>query len=132
MRLLGIDYGKKRVGVALSNEGGLMAFPHEVLKNDNELMNKLVTLIESEKVEKIVVGHSLDRDGGENPIQKEISEFIGDLTLQAGLPIELEPEHYSTEEAKRFQGKGDMTDASAATIILNSYITRIKNKEDHD
>lgn len=126
MRLLGIDYGTKRVGVAISDDQGSMAFPHVVLPNDAALLKSIEEIIEKEEVGKIIIGHSLDRDGEPNPIHAKVEELIQDLTLITGLPVELEPEQYTTKEATRFQGKTDMTDASAASIILNSYITRNK------
>jgi len=132
MRLIGIDYGSKRVGIALSDEKGLMAFPKDVIPNDSGLIKNIVSFIETENVEMIVVGHSLGRDGKTNPIHKDVEEFITALTLQTGLPIELEPEQYTTQEAIRFQGRTDKTDAAAASIILNSYITRMNNKKNND
>lgn len=124
MRLLGIDYGTKRVGIALSDESGQMAFPHSVIKNDNELLTNIVAVIKTDNVEAIVIGHSKDREGGDNPVHAGVEELIQDLTLETGLPVHLEPEQYSTQEAIRFQGRTDKTDASAAAVILNSYITR--------
>ena len=126
MRLMGIDFGTKRVGVALSDDAGLMAFPHAVLPNDAALLGALEKLIEEKRVEKIVVGHSLNREGAANKVHAQVEEFIGDMTLRCGIPIELEPEQYTTQEAIRFQGRNENTDASAAAIILNSYITRTK------
>lgn len=127
MRYLGIDYGSKRVGLALSDESGKMAFPYSVLVNNSELVQNIVSLIEEKKVEEIVIGHSLNREGDENVIHEAVKELMGDLTLRIGLPIHLEPEQYSTQEAKQIQGKNDLTDASAAAIILNSYLGRNKN-----
>lgn len=124
MRILGIDYGTKRVGLALTDEKGVMAFPHSVVQNGGRLMETLEMLIEREGVEKIVVGYSLNREGNPNQIHNAVKELIGDLTLRTGLPIELEPEQYTTQEAKRLQGKNEMTDASAAAIILNSYLRK--------
>ncbi len=126
MRLMGIDYGTKRVGIALSDDKGLMAFPHTVLPNDASLMKKIEEIALREKVGQIVIGHSLDRKGGTNAVHDLVMDLVQDLTLQLGLPIELEPEQYTTQEAIRFQGRTDMTDAAAASIILNSYITRTK------
>tara|TARA_B100000745_G_C20119591_1_gene383313 strand:- start:1 stop:384 length:384 start_codon:yes stop_codon:yes gene_type:complete len=126
MRLMGIDYGSKRVGVSVSDESGQMAFPEVVLSNDSDLLKNLVALIEDKGVEEVVVGHSLNRDGSENKIHSEVEELMEDLTLELGLPIHLEPEQYSTKEAEQIQGRNDMVDASAATIILNSYITKKK------
>lgn len=128
MRYMGIDYGTKRVGVALSNEDGTMAFPHSVLKNDGDLIKNLVALAEAEHVGAIVIGASRDLKGDRNPVQERIDECIGDLTLELGIPIFDEPEMYSTQEALRDQGRTPMTDASAATIILNSYLS----KQRHD
>ena len=124
---MGIDYGTKRVGVALSDDKAMMAFPHVVFSNDDSLMKSLEAVVQKEKVGKIVVGHSLGRDGGPNKVHVQIEEFIQDLTLHIGLPVDLEPEQYTTQEAIRFQGRTEMTDASAASIILNSYIMRMGN-----
>jgi len=126
MKLMGIDYGSKRVGIAVSNDEGTMAFPREVLQNNAGLLNELVARIESEGIEAVVLGHSLNKEGNPNTVQDAINELVTDLTLQVGLPVHLEPEIYSTQEALRFQGRNEMTDASAATIILNSFITRNK------
>lgn len=126
MRLLGIDYGTKRVGIALSDEGGSMAFPHIVLNNDDALLKKIEEIVEERAVGEIVIGHSLGYDGKPNPVHSAVEEFIGDLTLSLGLPVHLEPEQYSTQAAMRDQGRNSQTDASAAAIILNSYITSKK------
>jgi putative Holliday junction resolvase len=126
MRLMGIDYGSKRVGVALSDESGRMAFPHIVLDNDGRLLEKLAEIVKERQVGEIVIGHSLGRDGKPNPIHTAVEELIGDMTLAVGLPIHLEPEQYSTQAALRDQGRTAQTDASAAALILNSFITRKK------
>lgn len=124
MRYLGIDYGTKRVGLALSDESGQMAFPFKILDNTPNLPKELETLIETEKVGAVVIGHSLDKNGEDNPVQANIKELVTDLTLATGLPVHLEPEQFSTQEAKQIQGKNDKTDASAAAIILNSYLSK--------
>lgn len=126
MRKMGIDYGKKRVGVAFTDDAGLMAFPHDTLQNNDTLLKTLLALIKEKQVDEIVIGLSLAKDGTPNEIHSKVTELVTDLTLRAGLPIHLEPEQYTTQEAIRFQGRNDKTDASAATIILNSFITRAK------
>lgn len=128
MRLLGIDFGSKRVGLALSEETGTMAFPHSVVVNDDTLLPEVVRIIEEEKVQKVIIGHSLDREGKPNPIHEGVSDFIAALTLETSVPIELEPEQYTTQEAIRTQGRNELTDASAAAIILNGYIARYAKK----
>ena len=129
MRLMGIDYGTKRVGVALSDDKGMMGFPRSVLPNDASLMKKLEEIVQKEGVVLIIIGHSLGRDGAPNKVHTQVEELIQDLTLHVGVPVELEPEQYTTQEAIRFQGRTEMTDASAASVILNSYIMRMQYKK---
>jgi len=124
MRLLGIDFGTKKVGLALTDERGMMAFPYAVIPNDTELIATIEALIAEQGVGSVVIGHSLNAEGSENPVQSAIEEFITDLTLAVPIPIHLEPEQYTTQEAIRIQGRNDKTDAAAATIILNSYLTK--------
>lgn len=126
MRILGIDYGSKRVGTALTDDKGMMAFPHVVFPNNIQLVPSIEKLIQEKEVGAIVIGYSLGRDGKPNKIHESVEEFMTDLTLATGLPIYLEPEQYTTQEAARFQGKSDKIDAAAASIILNSYIMRNK------
>ncbi len=122
MRYLGIDFGSKNVGLALSDESGSMAFPHSVVPHDANLLKTVCDLITAEQVGEVVIGHSLGIDGVPNKIQTAIEAFMTDLTLQLGIPVHLENEVYSTQEALRIQGRNDQTDAAAATIILNSYL----------
>ncbi len=123
---MGIDYGTKKVGVALSDESGKMAFPHSVIKRDGELVKALTELAEANDVRFIVLGYSLSGDGKPNSLHAEVEELMGDLTLALGVPIHLEPEQYTTQAAIRLQGRNDKTDASAATLILNSYLEKNK------
>jgi putative Holliday junction resolvase len=127
MRILGIDFGEKRVGISLTDEKGIMAFPHGVYDNDFTLFDRIVALINEKKVKEIVIGHSLDKEGKPNKIHKSVESLITDLTLETGLPIHLEPEQYTTQAALRIQGRNAMTDAAAATLILENFIARNKN-----
>lgn len=123
---MGIDYGHKKVGVAFSDESGTMAFPHGVLANGSDLLQQIAALANEKNVAEIVIGHSLNKDGEANKIHSMVEAFITDLTLELGLPIHLEPEQYTTQQALRFQGRTDQTDAAAAAIILDSYLTKQK------
>jgi len=124
MRYLGIDFGSKKVGLALSDVSGTMAFPHSVVKNDTSFFTTLTDLIKKEKVDEIVIGHSRNKSGDDNVVQEAINTLITDITLEVGLPVHLESEVYTTREAERLQGKHDKIDASAAAIILNSYLKK--------
>ena len=126
-KLMGIDYGSKRIGIALSDDYGEMAFPKTVLQNDGALFDNLRELIEKNGVEKIVVGESKDYKMRANAIMKDINSFCDKLRKVFALPVCTEPEFLSSHQAHHIQGKTKMLDASAATIILQSYLDKLKN-----
>ncbi|MBU6491090.1 Holliday junction resolvase RuvX, partial [Patescibacteria group bacterium] len=68
MRYLGIDYGTKKAGLALSDEAGTMGFPHSIVPTTLRLIDELCALIAKEDVGAIVIGESRTLAGGENPI----------------------------------------------------------------
>ena len=122
-KYLGIDYGAKRVGVAVSDERGAVAFPREILKNDKTLAERIGAFVRDEHIGVIVIGESKDKDGNDNLIMAEARQFA--LTLQKALPVavEFEPEYYSSVEARR-DANGSFVDARAAAVILNRYLER--------
>src|SRR3989344_1987937 len=79
MKLAGIDFGEKRVGLALSDDSGALAFPKGILANDSEIIEKLLKIITEEKVEKIIFGLSQNAQGEDNPVMKKGREFAGEL-----------------------------------------------------
>ena len=122
MRYIGIDYGTKKIGVALSDENGVMAFPHSVLKNDDAFFAEIVSLVNMHHAT-VVIGDSRANDGSENPVAQEAKIFAASLG-EEGIAVRFEPEFYTSREAERLQGRSDMQDASAAALILNSYLQR--------
>jgi putative Holliday junction resolvase len=124
MRYLGIDFGQKRVGLALSDEDGKMAFPHSVIANGKNLLEEIERTIRRERIGAIVLGESLDFRGEPNKIMAQIEGFKKELEQKTGLPVHLEPEFLTSAQAERIQGKTEMHDASAAAIILQSYLDK--------
>jgi putative Holliday junction resolvase len=121
MRLLAIDYGEKRVGIASTDDTGQFALPRTVLPNDADLVGKILELKEKEGVERVILGESKNLDQTPNPIQARIEELKIKLE-EAGVEVVLHPEIYTSMEADRLQGNNAMHDASAAALILKSYI----------
>jgi len=128
MKRMGIDFGSKKIGIAMTDDAGQMAFPHAVVPNDEKFMSYVEQLVSERGIEEIVIGHSLNNQGEDNPIHEQTKEFMTDIALSIGVPVHLEPEQYSTQQAAQIQGKTEKTDASAAAIILDSFITKEKNK----
>lgn len=132
MRLLGIDYGTKKVGLALSDASGRFASAYEVLPTDDNLIAKIKAICEKEGVEKIVIGESLDIKGQPNPVMKKIEKFREKLELAINLPMAYEPEFMTSVLAARppaggekFLEKDRLLDARAAALILKSYIDHV-------
>lgn len=126
MKYLGIDFGKKRVGIAISDDTGKMAFPNMVLENTDKLLEEIINLVKNENIQEIVIGESKNFAGEPNKIMISIEDFVEELKDKAGLKIWLEPEFLTSYQAERWQGKNDLHDASAAAIILQSYLDRLK------
>ena len=127
MRLLGIDYGSKRVGLALSDDSALMAFPFKTLINNKSLVEEINNICNEEQIGLIVIGESRNYEGKPNEIMKEVEIFINDLKETTKLEVKLEPEYLTSVEAERIQGKNKLNDSSAACIILNSFLNKQKN-----
>jgi len=124
---MGIDYGAKRVGVALSDEEGEFALPYKVLFNNKDLPDAIKALCKEKKVAHIVIGKSENFEGKDNAIMAKINSFIETLKNKVTIPISLEQEFMTSQEARRIQGKNDMNDASAAALILKSYLDKQKS-----
>jgi putative Holliday junction resolvase len=126
MKLMGIDYGAKRVGVASTDAQGEFALPRAVLPNDHKLLPEIVKMCEAEGIERVILGESKDFKGEPNDIQREIAVFKSALE-DHGIEVVLHPEMLTSAEAVRLQGESPMLDASAAALILKSYIDSHKN-----
>ncbi len=120
-RLIAIDYGTKRVGIASTDVSGEFALPRGVWPNDKDLIGKILNLIREEGSSLVVIGEPKNLNMGVNPVFKKIQKFKQELESN-GIKTVFHPELYTTLEARRIQGNTDFTDASAAALILKSYI----------
>ena len=132
MRYLGIDFGSKRIGLAVSDEAGNFAFPLSVLQNSEDAAEPILRICREKNIGTIVVGDSENFQMKKNHIMKEVALFVEKLKGISGLPVLLHPEFLTSQEAERLQGKNDMLDASAAAIILKSFLEIKNNNKNHD
>ncbi len=128
MRYLGIDYGTKKTGIALSDEAGTMGFPKDVLPTKNKLVEKLCLIIKNENVGAVIMGESKNFAGDDNSIAKDANALAQKLFKETKVPVFFEPEMLTTQEARRFptgeRARGGDVDAAAAALILTSYLSR--------
>lgn len=126
MRYIGIDYGTKRIGVAVGDDTTFMAFPREVLLNDKDSFSALLDIIEEEKVDKVVLGESKDFKGIDNLVMSDIRTFKEQLEKR-GKEVVFEPEFLTSHQASKMGAPKEFLDVSSATIILQSYLDKLKN-----
>jgi putative Holliday junction resolvase len=129
MKYLGIDYGAKRIGISISDDEGRLAFPHSTVPNDSRALETVSNIIIAEGASSVVVGESKNYKNEPNEIQKDIDEFVKKLEARGmELEISFEPEFMTSSQAERVTGKNEKIDASAAALILQSFLDR-KNSE---
>jgi len=134
-RYLGLDVGDERIGLAISDEGGHLAQPLEVMERlkGNSSFLRIRHIVEAYRVEYLVVGWPLLADGGEGKQTRSVSAYVRGLKEYCELPVILWDERSSTREAdeimhgnelgKRSQQK--RRDAVAAAVILQQYLNQL-------
>ena len=135
MRILGLDYGEKRIGVAICDELGFTAQgrPTIIRKTKKHDWEILGSLIRNYKVEKIVIGYPVRLDGSEGIQCEKVNRFTALLEAAFFLPVVKWPETLSTKEAEeilinsgvRWEKRKKMVDKLAACIILQGFLDSI-------
>ncbi|PKN03964.1 MAG: Holliday junction resolvase RuvX [Deltaproteobacteria bacterium HGW-Deltaproteobacteria-9] len=136
MRILGLDYGTKRIGVALCDELGLtgQGLTTIVWKNRNQVLNALEVLVRNHGVEKIVIGYPLRLDGTEGIQCEKVNRFARLLEARFSIPVIKWDETLSTQTAEeiliqsrmRREKRKKIVDKLAAGIILQGYLNSIR------
>jgi putative holliday junction resolvase len=155
-KILALDYGRARIGLALADCDARIAQPHDTLErvNRNEDMRRLRELVREHGVTQIVVGLPLRLDGTHGDMAEETTRFANRLRKQIGVPVAMMDERLTSWEAERIleeelgrrithetthdgkrkliriiQGKYTV-DAIAATVILREYLSRESGTEE--
>lgn len=134
-RLLGIDYGERRVGLAISDPTGTIASPAgAILRRAGKRppIAEIIRRADSLEARGFVIGLPLDGNGDETPRSAEVRVVAAELTKRTGLAVEMIDERYSTAAAKRAihemggssRDRKEDVDALAATIILQQVLNR--------
>ncbi len=132
-RLLGVDWGEKRIGLALSDESQILAQPLATLTRragKRFPMRPLLTHLDAHHVVGVVVGLPLDEHGDEGPSAQAARALAGDITRRSGLPVELWDERMTTAKIRqaihemggKTRGRAADVDALAASLLLQHYL----------
>jgi len=135
MKTLGIDFGLKRVGLAMSDPAGSMAFPYRTVERTEKggrdaLFAELASIVHSESVEAVVVGWPAPAEGRDSLTARQASNFAASLARRVPVPVKLMDETLSSEEALedlreagvRKSRRKAVLDQQAAVLILRSYL----------
>ena len=132
MRLMGLDVGDKRIGIALSDEGALIASPRETLERSGNRkdIRHMLDLARREEISEIVVGMPFSLDGSLGPQAHKVERFVEALKSETDIRVTTWDERLSTVSAERALLEGDVSrakrkkaiDRVAAAIILQGYL----------
>lgn len=132
MRILAVDHGEKRIGLALSDSTGTIANPLKVIEHVARPVDaaQVADLAAQNDVGLIVVGQSFDEEGRPNPAGRRAARFAEALKAQTDIPVEMWDESLSTQEARAIRiqmgtsrrKRSGHLDQLAAAVILQSYL----------
>lgn len=134
-RILGIDFGLKRIGLALSDPLRIFAYPFKTLNNDKVFWEELGKIIKVKNIERIILGYPLSENGNKSGVAADIEKFSTRLKKKFGLQIILWDERYTSvmaqekilesvaKKSKR-RNKG-LLDQNSAAIILQEYLNTL-------
>jgi putative Holliday junction resolvase len=131
-RIIAIDYGEKRVGIAITDPLRMFAYPLVTLSNDSKFFDNLKKILTEYECEKIVLGYPLKESGEHSSSTEKVLKFRDELMTKTDLQIELVDERYSSSVAqqriiqsvsskKKRRDKG-LVDKNAASVILEDYL----------
>jgi putative holliday junction resolvase len=136
MRIMAVDHGEKRIGLALSDPTATIASPLKVIEHVSRLMDaaQVANLAQENEAGLIVIGQSFDEEGRPNLAGRRAAKFAQALKEQTVIPIVLWDESFSTQDARAARielgvprkKRGGHQDALAAVVILQSYLENKK------
>lgn len=137
MRVLALDFGEKRIGVAVSDPLGIIAQGVTVItrKDPETDLKEIEKIIAEYKAESVVVGMPINMDGTKGKSAEKVNEFVETLKSRLSIPVHTYDERLSTKESEKFLISADVSrkkrksviDKMAAQLILESYLERLKH-----
>lgn len=120
-RVAGVDYGKKRVGIAISDTSRRIAIPHTVVKRE-EFLKRMKELIGEKDIDTVVFGLPLSMSGKELELSEEIRRVAQQLKRETGVRVILKDERFTSKIVEGKFGKKGPIDHYSAGVILQEYL----------
>jgi putative Holliday junction resolvase len=122
MKLLGIDYGTKQIGLAVADTDTSIATPLNTINNDGNALRRVNDICANKGIDTIVIGESTDRTGEDNPVMEHANEFANELINATETNLVFFDEFGSSVAASCQPNNPTHLDGSAAAIILQRYL----------
>jgi putative Holliday junction resolvase len=139
-RYMAVDYGKRRVGIALSDPLKTFAYPYLTLKNDNKLLENIINIIKEKSVSTLILGFPNDSKFNNSSIINDIIKFKEKLLKFVNLSIQFYDESYSSKIAqkkviesvtkRKKRRDKSILDMHSAAVILFEYLNQYNNKSE--
>lgn len=127
MKILAVDYGKKWIGLAISDDERKMAFPYKTLENNRKFFSFLNEIVKKEEIYKIVIGLPLNKKMKPTRQTAETENWANKLIKKVEVPIDFENEIFTSKAADKLGAKNQH--ATAAAIFLQSYLDTKQQKQ---
>lgn len=134
-RILAIDFGTKRIGLAITDPLKMFAIPFDTLPNNISTITAIVKIINEKNVKQIILGYPVKESGQETSISPLINKFKKELENKTGIQIQLVDERYSSDiaskrilesvKSKKKRRDKSLIDKNAAAVILEDYLNSI-------
>lgn len=122
MKILAMDYGKKWIGLAISDDNHRLAFAYKTLTNDKKLFSDLNEIVKKEDIYKIVIGLPLNKQMKPTQQTEETKKWAGEVIKKVEVPVDFENEIFTSKAADKLGVKNQH--AAAAAIFLQDYLDR--------
>lgn len=134
-RILAIDFGTKRIGLAITDPLKMFAIPFDTLPNNTSTITEIIKIINEKNVKQIILGYPVKESGEETSIAPLINRFKKELENKTGIQIQLVDERYSSDiaskrilesvKSKKKRRDKSLIDKNAAAVILEDYLNSI-------
>jgi putative Holliday junction resolvase len=137
MRILGIDWGESKVGIAVSDPLGITAQPLPYIKNDQSMFVQLKAIIEKFEIEIILLGYPRQMSGKEGIAASKVRSFCENIKNELNIPVNMWDERLTTKMAEKSlinagisrEKRKELVDSISASMMLQSYMDSSNNNE---
>jgi putative Holliday junction resolvase len=137
-RILALDYGEKRIGLAVTDPLNMFAYPLVTINNDSKFWDEFSSIIRDYKIVKIIMGNPLKESGAFSNVTSPVLKFKEEIEKKFSLPVELVDERYTSKIAqqrimesvssKKKRKDKSLIDKNAAAILLEDYLSKMNFK----